>query len=199
MTMKSARMIAALLLISFLLFAAGCVLSPDDNKTPAKTTDQFKSLTDKENVIYNLALSYNKADIAHYEELLHPDYTWYFQSADLARGLPVFWTREQDVSATANIFRSVRGQNSNPEMNLDKIELEITAGSWSPVDSVAGAPCSDCWMTTRQYSLTCLTSGGQNGFTGNDMVQLIVVPVGDEWQKVYKIWRMQDIRMAGHD
>jgi hypothetical protein len=199
MTRKNVHRIGALALISFLVFAAGCLLNPDDNKTPAKTTAQFKSLADKENVIFNLALSYQQADITHYEELLHPNYTWYFQSADLLRGLPVFWTREQDLDATTNIFRSARGQNANPMMNLDRIALEITAGSWAPVDSVGGAPCNDCWTTTREYSLSCMTSGGLNGFTGNDMVQFVVVPVGDGGQKVYKIWQMRDLRMPGHD
>jgi hypothetical protein len=199
MKMTNAHGKAALLLAAFLIFAAGCVFSPEDNKTPPKTTDQFKALSDKENIIFNLVLSYNRADITHYEQILHPDYTWYFQSVDIARGLPVSWTREQDLNATRNMFLGAKGQNPNTEMNLDKLQLEMTTGSWAPVDSLGGVSCNDCWMTTRQYSLSCMIRGSFDGFTGNDMVQLIVVPVGSGSQKAYKIWRMQDIKIAGPD
>ena len=199
--MKIARRVLALAFASFIVFVAGCDGFDFDPEPPfiPSPPPQFKPLSEKENLVFNLVLSYNRADITHYEELLHPDYTWYFQSADQARGLPVFWTREQDLNATKNMFLGARGQYADTAMFLDKLSLDITSGSWVPIDSIGGAPCNDCWMTARQYSLTCMLSGGSDGFAGYDLVQIIVMPVGDGAQKVYKIRRMQDIRIAGPD
>jgi hypothetical protein len=166
---------------------------------PPHKPPEFKPLTEKENLISNLVLSYDSADIGHYEELLHSDYTWYFRTADAERGLPVFWTREPDLEATKNLFLAVRGQYSDRQMNLDALQLQIEGGSWAQVDSLAGSPCDDCWVTTRQYLVNAVLTGGLDGFAGDGLVQIIVAPAGEGTEKVYKIWRMQDIKIAGPD
>jgi hypothetical protein len=183
--------LAALALISCLCLIGGCkdTTAPAPAPDPSKT---FRPLTDKADVITNLVLSYTKADITHYEELLHPDYTFYLQAWDVTNGKE-FFTRTEDVNIQTEMFKATRGQATTPALNLDRLELSLTGGSWTPVDSIDGAPCVDCWKTTREYTMTLIFTGGLNGYTGNDQTEFIIVPVIEGGKKLYKLWRQTDI------
>ena len=171
----------------------GCILSPDEGGGGGdNNTVQFKPLTDKENVIYNLVLCYKAADFNHYNELLHPDFTFHNQKDPLNPGLDEQWNKAQDIQITTNMFNSTRGQNPDPNWNLNKLELTITTASWAPVDSIGGAPCDDCWQTTREYYITAVTDGGDT-YIGNDLSLFIVVPVTEGSTKLYKLWRQDDL------
>jgi hypothetical protein len=186
--------LVSLALAACLTVSLGCLFGPDKDKAPPPAND-FKPLTDKENVIYNLVLSYDRADIAHYNELLHADYLWYMQPRDIMMVHDTFWTRAQDLSATENLFQSTRGQNSDPQWNVTKLQLDIKSASWSLYpDSIPGCPypCTDCWQTTREYYVTVGTEGGDT-FIANDLVLFVVVPVEAGGKTLYKLWRAEDI------
>jgi hypothetical protein len=191
------KRLAAFALVSCLAFVFGCLFGPKDDKVPPKTTKNFKPLTEKENVIYNLVLAYDKADITHYDELLHANYTWHNQVDPLNPNLEEQWTRAQYLSATTNMFDATRGLNPDPDLNLDKLELDIASASWALYpDSIPGYPhpCGDCWETTREYFVTVTTKGGDT-YIANDLCLFIVVPVTDGGVKVYKLWRADDLPM----
>jgi hypothetical protein len=180
-----------------LAFFCGCILSPDQDKNGGGGggTPIYKDLTQKEDPIDNLMTSYNNANIQEYEKLLHPDYLFYNQTADVAQGLPEFLTKDTDVRETTNMFAAARGQYKNAAQNLDALTLEITPASWMSLDTVPGlpAPCVDCWATTRQYLVNAVLTGGQTTLRGNDLVQIIVVPVEENGKKLYKLYRVEDI------
>jgi len=194
MVRMSSRGFAALALISCFSFLGGC----RNLSAPAASPGAFKPLTEKENVISNLMMSYDRADIASYGELLHPDYTFYLQARDVASGQDEFWGRDQDLRVTRNMFLAAKGQYAaDPAKNLDKLTLELGSGSWSPVDSVDGSSCADCWMTTRDYRLSLMFADHESGIVSNDLAQIIVVPVDEGGRKLYKIWRLTDVHGAG--
>ena len=190
MTRISMSSLAALSLVFCLCLIGGC---KDTTAPPLPRIPP--DLTQKEDVVYNLALSYNKADIAQYQKLLHEGYRFYNQTADVQRGMEQFRTRDWDINATTKMFLAAKGQlTADPAMNLDKLALEIRDGSWTAQDTVPGlGPCVDCWTTMRGYSLTLLLVGGQSGYMANGHVQIIVVPVDEGGKKLYKIYRMDDI------
>jgi hypothetical protein len=179
--------------LCLLAFAYGCILSPDQggggDPTPPVV---WKDLTHKDDVIENFVNAYNKADITHYQQLLHPDYTFYLQKADVTNGKE-FFTRTEDVNIQTEMFKATRGQATNASLNADKLELSILSGSWLAVDSIGNQPCNDCWKTTREYTITLIFTGGQNGYTGNDQTEFIVVPVVEGGKTLYKLWRQTDI------
>jgi len=192
--LKSMTLIAG---VCALAFAYGCILSPDDSGGgPPVPPAVFKDLTQKEDVVYNLALSYNKADIAQYQKLLHEGYRFYNQTVDVQGGMEEFRTRDWDINSATKMFLAARGQlTSDPAKNLDKLTLEITDGSWTAQDTVPGlpAPCVDCWVTMREYKLNLMLVGGQQGYNGYDNVQMIIVPVEEGGKKLYKLYRVDDI------
>jgi len=187
------KRVAALALAACMVFAFGCIFGNDDDDNKPTPVPDFKALTDKENVIYNLVQSYAKADITHYDELLHADYLWYFNPSDVVMGgLDTFWTRAQDVAATTNIFKAAKGQAVDPDMNITNLDLAIASSSWASVDSIDGSPCDDCWETTREYSLT-LVMQSSDVHVASGLVMFIVVPVDDGGTKLYKLWRADDL------
>jgi hypothetical protein len=177
----SLRSLAALVLIACFSFLGGC----KNLTAPVAPPGALKPLTEKENVISNLVASYDRADIAGYEELLHPDYTFRMQERDVASGQDEFWTRDHDMHVTRNMFLAAKGQDkADPARNLDQLTLELGPGAWSPVDSIGGSPCGDCWMTTREYRLTLMFAGNRGGYVSNDLAQIIVVPVDEGGQRL---------------
>ena len=192
-TIRTKR-VAALALAACMVFAFGCIFGNDDDDNKPTPVPDFKALTDKENVIYNLVQSYAKADVAHYAELLHEDYTWYFNPSDVTMGgLDTFWTRAQDLAATTNMFSAAKGQAADPDMNITTLELTIASASWAVVDSLDGNPCDDCWETTREYLLTLVMHAGEETYISNGLVAFIVVPVDDGGTKLYKLRRTDDL------
>lgn len=199
MNAKLKGVLAAIAVCAF-LFGYGCIFNPDqggggNNNGPPVV---YKELTQKEDVVDNLVTCYNNANSAHYEELLHPDYTFYFQDVqDGGGGGKQFFTRSEDIALQQNMFNATRGAASDPALNLDKLTLTLTAGSWTSFDSLGGAQCNDCWTTQREYTVTIIFTGGQNGYTGNDLVELVVIPVEENGKKLYKLWRLTDIKQSG--
>jgi hypothetical protein len=190
----SVSRIAALAVIATLCLIGSCKDNPESPpKIDPSTT--FQPLTDKAAVIHNLVLSYNNADLAEYQKLLHPDYLFYNQAADVAQGLPEYITRDADINTTKNMFLAAKGQYPDPSLKLDALTLEITPASWMQLDTVPGlpAPCIDCWATTREYLLNLVFTDGQLTLRANGLVQIIVVPVNESGTKLYKLYRVEDI------
>jgi hypothetical protein len=197
MSTRKMRITLAYITIAALFVAYGCILSPDKGGGGGDNQDTtgFRPLTDKENVIFNLMLSYKRADINQYGDLLHDQYTWHNQLDPSTPNLEEQWTRTQDYNATHNMFMSTRGSNPDPKWNVIKLELDIKNASWSLYpDSIPGYPypCTDCWQTTREYYITLATEGGDT-YIGNDLCLFIVVPVNRGGQKIYQLWRAEDI------
>jgi hypothetical protein len=176
-----------------LLAVSGCILSPEKDPDPPDPTDNFKPLTTKENVLYNLVQSYKFADIEKYQELLHLDYIWRNQDSDIAAGkVPSeFFTRDQDIQGTHGLFKAFLGTHPDPSVEVDGIELTIQPGAWQEITEVDGSPCEDCWETSRIYEITVRTP--TKTWYGNDLVKFIVVPVDQNGQKLYKLRRGDDI------
>jgi len=182
--------IAAILLSTILYF--GCILDPKPDKTPpGTTTENFKPLTKPENVIFNLVLSYERADFVHYSELLDNYYIWKNQDRYINEGHEAFYTKEQDEQMVKHMFMATNGQYDPP---IDNLSLSIKAGTWIAYnDTINGQPCEDCWETERVYEI--YVTMGEKTLHGYDNIKFIVVPVMEDGIKKYKIIRAFDLEI----
>jgi hypothetical protein len=183
-----------LMLVLWMSLFAGCIFGPEKSKektTPA-SAQIWKPLTEAENVIYDLIYSYNRADTNSYKALLHADYTFCRQAHEVLPGEEACWTRLEDEKIVARLFRAARGQYSeDPAKNLKRLTLEVAPSPWASLAEIGGAPCEDCWTTTREYFMTA--EMGDKTFQASDLMEFIVVPVDEGGKKLYKLWRATDI------
>jgi hypothetical protein len=191
----NSRMRVALSLGVISMLAFGCVFGPEED-AQEKNSERLhcKPLTEKENVIHNLELSYNTADIECYTELLQADYIWYNQTAEVQGGLNEYYLRDEDIEKTTNLFLAAKGQHPDSDKNLDKLELKLSSGTWTQITEFNEEACDDCWQTTREYSLTLVFNGGELTLYARDNVQLIIVGVDKDAQRIYQLARAFDIR-----
>lgn len=178
-------------------FISGCILSPEEDPAPPPDQEEvYKDLTDKENLIFNLQQCYKYTNIDRYQEILHPDYIWYNQETDVLSGkTEEFYTRDVDIERTNRIFLAKNNRHPDPNKVIDKLELSIESAAWQRVDEIGGNPCEDCWETTRNYLITIVTDGGNKTIIGDDLVKFTVVPFQRNGQKIYLIYRADDIKI----
>jgi hypothetical protein len=189
-----------LLLASFLFLLVGC----DDSGTsrPEPETVTFEDLTEREDIIHNLVLSYREKDINEYSKLLlrtndtysgstyASGYIWYHQPG--AVGSEEDLTGEEDLFCTNHIFLAASGTPVKPEHPIIYgLTLAIYSGTWSAVDSLFGEECEDCWYTERQYYIFLEMVATDLHRTDN--VQFYIVPVDEDGKKIYKIAVAKDI------
>jgi hypothetical protein len=181
----------ALVLVSIL--AAGCIFGPEEEKVE-RDKPQWKPLTDTENVLYNLALAHNTADIDCFLALLHPDYAFYLDARDVEKLGKGCYTRGEDSAMTARMFLAAKGQHPDPLKNITRLELKISDGTWTPVAELNGNPCDDCWETMREYHLMLEMQGGAMTLYADQTMMFTVVPVVQGDTKIYQLLRCDDIR-----
>lgn len=162
------------------VLAAGCSDSP---KAPVKERGiDWKDRTDKEDVITNMLLAYEHRDIAHYEELLHEDYIWYFQQKDAEIFNQASLNYAEDVEATKKLFEQAL-----------LLQLEIIPAAWTEEEEIGGEACAGCWSTERVYFIQTQFHGDETIYTGRDHVKFIIVPVDEGGTTKYRIRWAYDI------
>ncbi len=172
---------------------SGCILSPDEEvpeKPPAAT---YKSLTDKENIIYNLVQCYKEHNKDRFIELLHDDYIWYNQPGEET---PEYYDRTTDIAQTGRMFDAAENRpNIDPLKWLEALELTVVqqGGYWVQIYDIESVACDDCWETTREYTILARLNGGATTWVGNDLVKFIAKGVDKGGQRIYLLRRADDI------
>ena len=173
----------------------GCILSPTEEAPKTHPPSNYGNLTNKEDVVTNLVQSYKDHNIDRFTELLHPDYLWYNQNADVLAGAKEFNTRDEDIQMNHGLFLAVNHDASVPSDKwVDRLDLSITSAPWKQDSTLEGSPCEDCWETTREYYITVELTGGTKTLIGNDLVTLYVVPTTKDGTKYYHLRRAGDIK-----
>jgi hypothetical protein len=175
-----------------LLFLSSCILGTDEDDKPKEPAPDYRDLTDKDNVIRNLLESYKWCDIEEYERLLHPDYVWFNQERHVVTGgLPEYFTRDEDLASTGNLFKAKLGTHPDPLVKVNALNLVIQTGAWQRITEIDGSPCGDCWETTRLYEIAVVSP--TTTLYANDYVKFVVVPVVEGGNTLYKLRRADDI------
>ncbi|MFA4947750.1 MAG: hypothetical protein WC674_04465 [Candidatus Krumholzibacteriia bacterium] len=167
---------------------SGCILSPDEEVPQKPPVANYKSLTDKENIIYNLIQCYKERDKPHYEELLNDAYEWHNQDESIN-------DRAKDIEQTNRLFDMANSSpNVPPLWWLDKLELTIAQpGTWQQIDTLGTVSCDDCWETTRDYYIVARINGGATTYIGNAKATFIAIGVPEGGKRIYRLRHIYDI------
>jgi hypothetical protein len=186
------------------LIASGCnIFDAEEGISNRETPSppEYADLTSPQNLVNNLVLSYAYLDIEGYAALLLSDeegdygqeYRWYFQADDAAEIGKEYWTRQEDIEATNNLFRAASGAASNllyPK--IDDLEIRIPMYTpWFMIDSLWGEPCEDCWSIILPYFIDVDLT--HDSYFGDDDVEFFIVPIDEGDVTTYRIAIMRDI------
>ena len=121
----------------------GCDLCPPPGKT-------FQPLTTRENVLNNLELSYTQQKHSPYDELLDPNFTFFFSPGDVGGNIPAQWGRVEELQMATLLFDRTLNQPPYPTCRSIRMNLEFESGVvW--VDTIPAAFPAETWYTTTAY------------------------------------------------
>jgi len=183
-------LVFAVLLIVAMPALVGC---RDDNPvTPKKSTSSYADLTEPEHVIENLLQSYEDRNYERFCELLKdPEYLFFLQPRDVYPVGDEYWTLAEDCDITRRMFLAAMGAPEGSDPKVDRLELIITDGAWTDIDSIGSEECTGCKRTERIYDITLVI--GETTYLGNDIIGVYVQPVDDGGVTRYKIRRIYDL------
>ena len=116
-----------LLLVLCLLAAVGLALPGCFSRSTSPETTGLvytSDLAEPGNLLQNLIIAYNEREIAPYESLFAPDFTFHFAPGPEADEYPGGMTREEDLRCTRNMFASERVTDIHLDMEWgDPVEV----------------------------------------------------------------------------
>lgn len=111
MRQKSLLIAAAITLLAVL--AWGCGEDPDCVTCHHEVLPKYLPQTSPENVVNNLAASYERREIDQYGVLLDPQFIFKFQTADIPSDLERdYWNRDEDSTGTGALFSAANEVNA---------------------------------------------------------------------------------------
>jgi hypothetical protein len=117
---------------------------------PPPPTHEFKALTEREDVLNNIELSYNKRRIAPHDELLDPNFTFFFSPGDVGGNIPEQWGRVDEMAVTTRLFDSGLNQPPYPTCRSIRMDLKFESGVvW--VEVIPSDFPDEVWYTTTVY------------------------------------------------
>jgi hypothetical protein len=140
-----------------------------DQKTPTRRPVQqiaYRDLTERDHVLHNLELSYNRWDITEYARLLDDtNFTFFFSKADYAGGkTPELWDRTEDISRQAKMFDP--NYTGNYRVISIRLKLQYPSGSWVvTIPDQNEYPGETWYYKSVTYDLTVVTEARPENIT----------------------------------
>lgn len=139
-----------LLLIAALIAAPSCIFDPKpSDDPPVKKPVEWPDMTNRDHVIKTIVLCYENPTLnesmTRYEGLLHSQYFFAFDEADIDPELGPILPRALDIESTAWLFD-----------NQTLLELTVApeeGGTWEEYPEINGEPCTGCWAGERDYTI----------------------------------------------
>ena len=193
----------ALVTLSLVTMSAlnSCILDPE--KTPDKddgggTTQTFKSLEVRDDVLDNLELAYNTRNINEYDRLLDADFTFFFSPNDVNEGNVQFsqWDRAAELGATVNMFDPAFSPPTRDPISSIDLTITFPAGdnAWTVIPGTVdnGHLGEDWFEKTMQYLLT--VKAGETTFTSGTPLDasLVVHQVEIEGKQIFRVIQWRD-------
>lgn len=183
---------------------AGCVVATgifiacgDDSTSPPPSAGvEFKDLASEDDVLFNLALAYNKRSIVQLDKLLDEDFIFLFSVQDVTEnGTPANWPRTLELDAARRIF--------DPSLPGDvrviaiDVRLHYSPGGWLEEPPGAAHPGESWWTKTATYDCVVQRS---DGFEYRAMGKLALFKI--RWDDDAGHWRLvswfDDMGSAAH-
>lgn len=165
------------ILITLIILAVLPVLSSclDDAVKPIKEAPPatWPEMTREDDPVQAMIRCYENPSLEDvmttYESILHSEYFFCLAPEDVDDGEPAIFTRTEDISITAAMFR-------------DQTQLELfieLTGKWYDLEEVDGGACPGCRVTTCPYYIRAQFGEGTDvyvsSFEGAE-VSIIVAP-----------------------
>ena len=107
-------------------------------------------LTTRENVLNNLELSYAEQKYSPYDELLDPNFTFFFSPGDVGGNIPGQWGRTDELRVASMLFDKSLNDPSYPTCRSIRMDLKFESGVvW--VDTIPPDFPTETWYTAAVY------------------------------------------------
>ena len=159
MNAKVSILILIVTVIATGLLISGCGDDPAYRPTPpGNQASNFKNLQNKDDVLYNLELAYNKRNFEEFEKLLDDDFVFILSESDYNSGevdAPQ-WDRVRELSVNQQIF----DPNLDSGLRVISIDLSLdySAGNWTPLPPDTNHPTETWYTQTVGYDLITKTA-----------------------------------------
>ena len=155
--------------------------TPPDGGTPPPA---FKSLKNREDVLFNLKLAYNERNINQYNKLLDNNFTFFFSAVDVREGKvrDLSWPRSSELIAVGHMFDPTfdPAPHTNPDGSITDpgpilritVDMSFAAGenTWNPVIDEVVHPGEIWYEKTVDYRLV-VKAGGNYIFQNSSPIQ----------------------------
>jgi hypothetical protein len=129
----------------------GSVACEDDpERTIIDGEENYHALTQRADVLHNLELAYNRRNVAKYEELLDPSFTFFVAPGDVSQGLPEQWGWADEATIHARLFDN---NYSGTALRCEKIMLDVLfedGVTWVEVEPLS-SPGEKWYVATVLY------------------------------------------------
>jgi len=174
-------------LVAAFFVIAGC--GEDDPARPEPTPKvQFKDLSQKDDVLFNLELAYNERHLAEYDKLLDGDFLFYFADYDVAwRGAPEHWDRDREVLFTSLIFDP--GLPGGVRVVSVDLQLEYPDTNWSQ-EAAPPSHEGETWFSQIvPYELKATTADDWEFHSQDQSIEVTI-----RWDESAGHWRIVTMR-----
>jgi hypothetical protein len=182
-----------ILLLTLVCMAASCILDPKKEEIDdvvIKPRD-FKPLTEKDHILYNLEILYNSFDKDQYDKLLDANLTFFFSDADFSNGTtPEQWERDRELAFYQNFFDP---QSESPVKDRS-LKLTYSQDNWTEIvpDDQVMFPDESWYHTTVTYDMSVvLDQVPELTLIANGLKADIIVR-WDETREHYRMVRWRD-------
>jgi len=159
MNPKSAISTLVFCVTAVVILAFGCGEDPAYKPQPFGDPPlSFKNLQNKDDILFNLELAYNKRDFEEFEKLLDDDFVFILSESDYNSGevdAPQ-WDRVRELSVNQQIF----DPNLDSGLRVISIDLSLdySAGNWTPLPPDTNHPTETWYTQTVGYDLITKTA-----------------------------------------
>jgi hypothetical protein len=135
-----------------LVLAMAC---EDDGVTPPPPPSAYKDLSQREHVLANLELAYNRRELENYEDVLDENFAFFFYIGDVGGDIPAQWGWTDEVAAHTNLFNpgyvdTDPSDGTMPACKKTALDLKWEEGvQWQEIPQLNG---EDWYATTVFYN-----------------------------------------------
>jgi hypothetical protein len=133
---------------AIILLALGFACEDEELVPPCDPCPPPSNLTQREHVLNNIEVAYNKRRIDKYDELLDAGFTFFLTTGDVGGGLPEYWGRPEEVEYNTRLFDpNYTGSNRCKRIQVDLLFEDGV--QWE--DTIPPSAPGETWYATTVH------------------------------------------------
>ncbi len=190
---------AIVLILSGVLFTALVVSCGDENPVIEETQKRppsYKSLAEKDDVLFNLQLLYPQFDLQEYNKVLDDQFIFFFSDDDIGNGIPFTeFFKDDEIRTLRNM-----GDDSRPDRVLSiELTLSYSEEEWTPITPEDQKYAGETWyQKTVVYNMTVQAEPNMT-YISTDIKAQFTIREGEDLDgsKIWRIIRWRDDIQGG--